>query len=173
MDGKFRKPHVCECGSHAWLSLTKSGVALIDPEDIPAVQGWSWALTGKGYAFRNNKTEPGPKQILMHRVIASAPGGDEVDHENMWRTDNRSVNLRVCLASQNQWNTGAKSTNRSGHKGVSWDAQRRKWRAKLVVMKKYIHVGHFDDLDEAVNAYEEVAARSHGEFFKPGRPAAA
>lgn len=45
------------------------------------------------------------------------------------------------------------STNTSGYKGVSWNKKAAKWKVKIVVANKTIHLGYFDDLIEAAKAY--------------------
>jgi group I intron endonuclease len=45
------------------------------------------------------------------------------------------------------------ATNRSGIRGVSWHKTASKWRAGITINNKTIHLGLFDDLQEAGAAY--------------------
>ena len=44
------------------------------------------------------------------------------------------------------------TTNTSGHKGVSWDKRRKKWRAYIFYKGKQIHLGVFQNIEEAIEA---------------------
>lgn len=89
---------------------------------------------------------------------------DEVDHRNLDKGDNRWSNLRHASPSQNGGNVLARRRNTSGRKGVNWAAGR--WVAKIQAQGVQHHLGRFDDLDEAAAAYQEAAARLHGEFAR-------
>lgn len=55
----------------------------------------------------------------------------QIDHKNRVRTDNRLCNLRDCSGTENQHNTGLRSDNTSGFRGVRYDAKRGNWEARL------------------------------------------
>lgn len=50
-----------------------------------------------------------------------------IDHKNGIRDCNIWCNLRDCTDSQNQFNAGLSSRNKSGYKGVSWRKATNKW----------------------------------------------
>lgn len=77
---------------------------------------------------------------------------NQVDHEDGNRQNNRKDNLRNVTGQQNQRNMKKPVTNTSGHIGVSWDAPRNKWQAKIKVDGKTVHLGRFSDIDDAVAA---------------------
>ncbi len=83
-----------------------------------------------------------------------------LDHINGVRTDNRIENLRECTQSQNIANT--KGTATSGYKGV--DKNGRKWRARITVAGKKMHLGNYANIETA--AQVAAAAREHyfGDF---------
>ncbi|NRF91510.1 Fis family transcriptional regulator [Paenibacillus frigoriresistens] len=78
----------------------------------------------------------------------------EIDHKNHDTLDNRrSVNLRFSDRSENMQNRkGAPSHSKSGIRGVCFANDRRKWRAQLQVKGRKIHLGSFDDVNEAEKA---------------------
>lgn len=95
--------------------------------------------------------------IRAHRLACKAMGidllpGKVVDHINGNVADNRWANLRVTNKKVNAHNTGVRSTNKTGSRGVSWDASRIKYRASLVVDGKQISK-RFAALEEASNWY--------------------
>lgn len=83
-----------------------------------------------------------------------------MDHVNGDVTDDRAINLRVVSKKINAHNTGIRSTNQTGMRGVSWDAMRNKYRATLLVDGKQ-HSKRFNTLDAAASWYIEQA-KLHG-----------
>ncbi len=77
---------------------------------------------------------------------------DQIDHINRNRSDNRIANLRDVSHKQNQQNKSKQSNNKSGYPGVSWYKRYSKWRARIRHNQKLIHLGYFDDLEDAVAA---------------------
>lgn len=109
--------------------------------------------------------------IKVHRLIflymeGSFPNG-EVDHINRIPSDNRWSNLRIVTRQQNCWNTGMRSHNSSGVKGVSWCNQKSKWRGLVTFRGKYHHVGYFEDIRDAEAAVRSRRSEMHGEFTSP------
>ena len=91
----------------------------------------------------------------------------EIDHINGCKTDNRLVNLRLATRSQNQANNGRSLRNRSGRKGVGWNANAGKWQVQIGVHGKVFYLGLFDNIEAASNAYAKAATRFFGEFARP------
>lgn len=88
----------------------------------------------------------------------------EVDHKNCVKADNRWVNLRLASRSENCLNRGMLGHNKSGHKGVSWNSNKRRWIARAQINGKPIHIGAFKSLEEAAKAYEVFAISRYGDF---------
>jgi hypothetical protein len=119
----------------------------------------------KGYLRVNimNKTH------LLHRlawlyVYGYSP--KEIDHINGVKDDNKIENLREAERYENMWNRDKPSTNTSGYKGVDWDRQKMKWRARCRLDGKRKHLGFFDTKDMAAEAYKMFAKNNHGEFYR-------
>lgn len=150
------------------ILLSKGGAALVDEADWADVSQFDWNSNGAGYAQRNTVLDGRRTTVFMHREIMGLKRGDGllVDHANGNRLDNRRENLRICTRSQNQWNRGAQSNSKSGVKGVFWDARRQKWRASIKQHRKEKHIGYFDSIVDAANAYAIAAAQMHGDFAK-------
>lgn len=89
---------------------------------------------------------------------------NQIDHKNQDRTDNRINNLREASNAQNASNRTVLSNNTSGFKGVTWDRNRNKWRAKLIWNNKTISLGNHTCPIEAARAYDSKALELHGEF---------
>src|SRR4051812_728933 len=114
------------------ILLSNGLVALVDDQDFDALAQYSWhyKLSG-GYAAANSPSESGPVQVRMHRLILQAPDGMQVDHINGNGLDNQRANLRLASRSTNQANTFLSSQNTSGYKGVYYEPDGHRFRARI------------------------------------------
>lgn len=149
------------------LPLGGSRYALVDDELFDKLALYQWGVDREGYAVRYDNG----KAIYLHRVICKTPAGLETDHINGNRLDNRQENLRICTASENQQNKRAVGAGASGYKGVDYCWQAGKWRARIRVNGKRLHLGYFLTARAAAEAYDAAALRYFGEFAKINRPA--
>jgi hypothetical protein len=79
----------------------------------------------------------------------------QINHINHKRADNRIDNLEVVSGQQNsQWRNKQKN-NTSGYKGVYLTSN--KWAAKIKYNNKSIHIGYFDNIEDARHAYNTKA----------------
>lgn len=147
------------------IPLTQNKVALVDDEDWELVSQYKWyahKCDNQFYA-RTNIYKEGKRTLLsMHQLLT---GGKLIDHINGNGLDNRRENLRPCTTQQN----GQNSTSRIGtssYKGVSFDARRNKWFARIYVEKKNKFLGYFADEKIAAIAYNKAATEYFGEFAK-------
>lgn len=106
------------------------------------------------------------EKFLAHRIVwemynGSIPEGMQVDHINHDRTDNRIENLRLVNANESGKNQKASVRNKSGVVGVSWKKSKNKWHSQIMVNGKQIHLGFFDNIDEAKKARID-AERKYG-----------
>ena len=54
---------------------------------------------------------------------------------------------------------------KSGVKGVGWDKKRGKWRAYIMLQKKYYHLGYFADIEKAIEARKEAEEKLFKNFL--------
>ena len=109
------------------------------------------------------------KQWYAHRLAwyihtGVDPIGWTVDHINGNKDDNRIENLRLAYEYQQRGNTGLRSDNTSGVRGVSWSKRDSKWEAKIQRQNRTYMLGRFDTKEEAAAAYQEAATAYFGEF---------
>lgn len=101
------------------------------------------------------------KMYLAHRIVMLMcygfyREGLEVDHINHVRNDNRMVNLRFVTHRGNMRNKSVSSKNTTGVTGVDFSKAHKKYRARIRVNYKLIHLGYFDTLEEAAAARAEA-----------------
>ena len=131
--------------------------ALIDIDDIDKVIDYKWVLS-HGYAFnvKNN--------IRLHRLVMDYSDNKVVDHINRNPLDNRKENLRVCTQQQNSMNRTTQSNNTSGTVGVYWAKSRNRWCAQIMLNKKNIFLGYYEDMNDAIQARKQAEIDYFGEY---------
>lgn len=97
------------------------------------------------------------------------PDGYFVDHINGDRADNRLENLRKATRSENGYNRAKGRNNTSGVKGVNYYPPNGKWCARLGFEGRKIHLGYFDALGDAAEAYRKAAEALYGDFAETSR----
>lgn len=104
------------------------------------------------------------KDYRVHRIVwvmvnGVIPDGMQIDHINGVKSDNRISNLRLVCPQDNQKNMAIPRSNSSGVIGVGWDNKTSRWRAKIMVNRKTIHLGRFDTLEAASTARKKAEHR--------------
>jgi hypothetical protein len=144
------------------IKLSKGAYAIIDDIDFEEINKFKWHFASVGYAA----TKYSNKILYLHRLILKAKKGQEVDHINRNKLDNRRSNLRFVSRSLNIINAGLRITNKSGFKGVWWNKDKKKWTAEIWRNYKKKHLGHFLDKEEAALAYNKAAKVYFGDFAR-------
>jgi len=102
----------------------------------------------------------------MHNLVyewskGKVPRGYTVDHKNRNGFDNRVCNLRKATATQQLYNTGPRSDNISGYRGVFWHKGAKKWMVQLKKHHEYFYGGVHSKKKEAckiaAQIYQELA----------------
>lgn len=137
------------------IFLGKGKFVLIDKENAILLKQYRWTYHKNGYAvsyIRDGKTL---KLLRMHRLINQTPKDLFTDHINRNKLDNRKCNLRTVTKSQNEMNKDLRKTGTSsGYRGVY--LQGKKFRVKIQIQDKQIHIGYFSDLQLALLARKKA-----------------
>lgn len=116
----------------------------------------------------NGVNKPIPKQI--HRLVLTTFENNNynksfVDHIDNNRINSCLFNLRYATNRENHFNRSISSRNTSGVKGVSWFKRDKKWRVRIGVNEKQIHIGYYDNIEDAIQARKAKAKELFGEFI--------
>ena len=108
----------------------------------------------------------------IHRLVANAFCENEnnyvqVDHIDHNKTNNNYQNLRWVSQPQNMKNVMKREGTTSRYLGVSYNAKDKRWRARISVNEKSIHIGQFKTEDEARDARREAIIKYNLEEFYP------
>jgi hypothetical protein len=151
------------------LVATDGTVFLVDRMDYHHLSLYTWGAVKKGnltYARRFENTPGKIRQIWLHREIMRAPQAKHVDHISGDTLDNRKANLRFASQKQNTYNRAPRKGKT--FKGVYQSGLR--WRARIVVDGKPIHLGMYATVEEAAHAYDRAAVEHQGEFSRLNFP---
>ncbi len=156
-----RSKQKLEAEGYLVVPLTKGKQAKIDRNMEWLLTGNKWVASKNGnnfYAVRNENY----KKVYMHRLVCRPDDGELVDHINGDSLDNRRKNLRICTRQQNAFNIKGRSNQ--GMKGVTYSSGR--WKAKVSLNGKTIHLGSFGNSKAASLAYDIAALNLFGEFAR-------
>ena len=107
------------------------------------------------------------KTFTVHRLVANAfiDNQDDkecVDHKNNNRTNNHISNLRWATNKENNQNSSIRLDNTSKVKGVHFHKRVKKWHAQITIDGIRIHIGYYDDLEDAKIARVNRANEAFG-----------
>lgn len=159
---------------HRLLSYDPASGILTWKHRDDAWHGWNTAWAGKAAGSSGSGGEGysyvtiGLRPRKAHRIAwllhyGKMPAGF-IDHINGDKLDNRITNLRVASNAENMRNRKAPRANRSGFKGVSFEAFTQRWKAQIMRARQNINLGRFDTPEEAHAAYCAAVEKWHGKF---------
>lgn len=143
---------------------------LVDEEDYEKFNKFIWHRNDKKcgklvYVVRSYYRSDGKKRsLVLHREIMNCPEGMFVDHINHNTLDNRKCNLRIVTCQQNNSNSVKWTKYTSKFKGVSFDNKNKKWLAQIQFEKKKMHIGRFNNEEDAAREYDKKAKELFGEY---------
>ena len=161
------------------VPLTQGQFALIDPEDEDRVRRHKWFacrdLNKRGCFYARAKING--RSIPLHRFSLGIEDPkvlvDHQDHDtlNCRRGNLRPVDRFQSAQNRRSWTSSKrKHQHGSNFKGVYAVVNSRgevtAWRSVIKANKKLYNVGRFSNEVDAARAYNEIAAKLHGEFAK-------
>ena len=131
------------------------------------IAGW---INDQGYRVIEIGERNYRAQILAWLYTYGSVPTDEIDHINNNRSDNRLTNLRQCSRNQNSQNSLKRRDNSSGFKGVGFSRQKNRWRSRLHLNGKDIHLGFYRSKSMGSGGIYSRSQKAflHGEFANGG-----
>ncbi len=121
----------------------------------------------RGYRYiKINRKEYAEHRLVWLFMTGQFPNTrQQLDHINGKKDDNRFCNLRLANYVQQQGNRAPRRDNSLGIRGVR-KTENGKWMARIKRNYRNYHLGTFDTLEDAMNAYAEAADQHFGEFAR-------
>lgn len=145
---------------------SRSGIRFTMPESTKIKI--SVALTGR----KESPEQIEAKRLRMLGKNRSIESRIKQGNTNRGRKDSEEIRLKKSKSSIG--NVRALGTKQSGASskflGVSWYPPSGKWRARIRVSKKAIHLGHFSSEEDAAKAYDVAARKYFGDSTKLNFP---
>lgn len=144
------------------IGYTRKGEEFyFDLEDYDLIKEYCWSIDSKVRNYKaiiardckNNKV------IRLANLVMNAK---YIDHINRNTLDNRKENLRICTQSQNSKNQSKPKNSKCEFMGVSFE--RGKYCARIGYNKKKIHLGSFDNLEDAIISRLKAEKEYFSEF---------
>ena len=159
----FLTNEIINCGEYSEICLygrKREEVARtkIDTEDVEKIKNYCWGAR-KPFMYVYT-TGVG----ALSRPIMDTPKGLVVDHINHDTLDNRKSNLRNITCQHNLMNRSLNSNNKTGHAGVYWIKSKKHYDVGIKVNYKYIYLGTFDNIIDAISARKKAEKIYFGEF---------
>ena len=153
-------PNPLPPGSTILMCSGKGGYTIVDTDLLVELSKNPWYLSLGGYIATNRG------KYLHHRILPQKPGF-QTDHINGLPWDNRRVNLRYATKQENMRNRATSSNNTSGHAGVRWEEDRQRFRATIIINRRFVWQGRFRTIKEAIIARQKAELIHFKEFTRP------
>lgn len=152
------------------VDLGEGAFALVDAEDWPEVSQHVWRLREDGYVQRTWAEGGRTFHELLHHFVTRGrvPPGAVVDHAEGVRWDCRKASLRIATGQEN-------CMNRTAVAGKEWKGvapHRGRWKARIKMGGRSVHLGVYDTPEMAAMAYDSAARQLFGEFARLNFPGA-
>ena len=137
---------------------------LVDIDKYDLIKNYCWCFNNDGYVVARDIANE-HKTVSLHRLVTNCPKNKHVDHinGNKSKYDNRLCNLRICTNTENLRNRGVSILSKTGVKGVVL-TENLKYAAHIGVNNKSYHLGTYNTIKEASDAYDRAAIKYFGDF---------
>jgi len=138
------------------MAIIKGITCDINTGKVYGIKGKEITNKTNGYIYISMTQDKKSYSFKAHQLIFYKANNivvDCIDHINGDKTDNRIENLREVTKQKNAFNTKTK--------GYSWNKENKKWRSRITLNNKQIHLGLFDKEEDAKQAYLDAKKVYH------------
>lgn len=171
------RAHVYDNGQYLEITLQHGLVTFVDYEDRELVTKYSWTASKRGNTYYTTRSTRNPLTgrkltVQLHSEILGAQNGQQIDHVDGNGLNNLRSNIRFATHTQNARNRGPQANNKTGVKGVYYDAVLNRYIAQIKAGPgRQTYLGSFVTATEGAAAYDRAAVALFGEFAKLNNPA--
>ncbi len=130
----------------------------------PKIDKYGYYVVGL-YGINNKRYDKLVHRLVCEVFIGNPDNKPHVDHIDNNKLNNCDFNLRYATNQENQFNSSISKRNTSGFKGVGWYERSKQWRADIMYNGKKLHLGYFDNLEDAKKARQTKAKEFFGEYI--------
>ena len=146
-------------------SKTNGLFATVDNDDYARLSKYNWTAAvykTVTYAVRSTPRDKTGKQktIRMHNEILGSLWVDHIDRNGL---NNTKKNLRRSCPKTNSWNRVVSKNKKNKYIGVSRSGK-NKYRARIKIDGKLIHLGISDSELDCAKMYNDAAIKRYGKF---------
>ncbi len=149
------------------IPLTKGLFAKVDDEDYEYLMQFKWhSSKAKSGIYAKTSICVNGKScfVTMHKMINKTKEGyltDHIDHDTL---NNQKLNLRSCTIEESNFNRRRIKKGNSSYKGVTFEKNESRWRARIQHKEKVYCIGSFKTEVDAAKAYDAKAKELYKEF---------
>jgi len=148
------------------ILLTHGKIALVDDADFDFLNQWVWFAhynkNGNNWYAARKSPRPEHKEILMYKVLLDPSKNIHVHFKNKNSLDLQRNNVQLMTLSADRHNKLHRTHKTSKYKGVSWNNQKKNWRAYI----RTTYLGSYKSELEAAYVYDKAAKEVFGEFAR-------
>ena len=127
-------------------------------------------INGSGYLHvilmkDNIKYTKRVHKLVLPTFEANPENKKCIDHIDNNKLNNELFNLRFATSQENNQNSSICNRNTSGTKGVTFKKSNNKWVAYIGINSKDIHIGYYNNIEDAINARREKSKELFGEYL--------
>lgn len=145
------------------IALQNGMFALVDDEDYENVNQYKWSATVNRKTNLTVSSNVNKKTVKLSRFLTNAKKGDFIIFNDGNRLNFQKYNLAISNKLGTIMNRRGNVKSSSKYKGVSWEKDRKKWKAAIKVEGKTKNLGRYDSEDKAAIAYNNAALKYLGE----------
>ena len=151
-----KKYNIYDLSGEYGIGYTSRGKKFyFDKDDYDLIKDICWSINSSGYLMGKDING---NQVKFHRLVTQCFNSIlDVHHINKNKLDNQKKNLMI-LTRTNHKRIHCKNDD-DNKIGITWSDIKHKWQVYITVNYQLIHLGYFDDINDAIKVRKEAEAK--------------